>query len=73
MHFAVFVGVHNACGLAFVVMLNLEHLRVRPNFEVTGGFAFRDFHIKRGPFCARFTALEAETDLLAGAAPVARF
>src|SRR6202000_1955559 len=40
--------------------------------EISGRFALRDFGVERRPFRTRLAALEAEADLLAGAAAIAR-
>ena len=53
-------------------MLDLQHLAVRPHLELAGRLALRDLGVERRPFRARLAALEAEADLLAGAAAVAR-
>ena len=53
-------------------MLDLDHHAVGAHFEIAGRFALWDFGVERRPFRAGLAALEAEADLLAGPAPVAR-
>ncbi len=53
-------------------MLDVRGHRVRPDLQVAGRLALRDLGIQRRPLAAGLAALEAEADLLAGAATIAR-
>src|SRR6266446_8788216 len=73
LHVSGFVGIDDASYLARCIVLDLHSHAVRTYFEVAGRLALRDFAIERRPLRAGLAALEAEADLLAGAAAVARF
>ena len=68
------VGVHidDAVDLAGSVVLDPHRHAVRANFEIAGRLTFGNLGVKRRPLGAGLAALEAEADLLACAAPVAR-
>ena len=72
LHLAVLVGIDDPGRLARSVVLDFDDLAVGSDFELAGRLSLGDFGIERRPFGARFAALEAEADLLAGPAPVAR-
>src|SRR6202040_4466094 len=55
------------------VMLDLERHAAWTNFQIAGRLALRNFSVERRPLGAGLATLEAEADLLTGAAAVARF
>src|SRR6185437_16197792 len=62
----------DAGHLAARIVLDLDHHAVGAHFEIAGRFALGDYGVERRPFRAGLAALEAEADLLAGSASVAR-
>src|SRR5690606_38694210 len=67
------IDINDPCRLAVRVMLDSQHLAFGADFEIAGRLAAGQFGIERRPFRAGFAALEAEADLQAGWAFVARF
>src|SRR6185369_15947921 len=72
LHIPVLVRVDDRVHLPCGVVLDLQHLRVRPDFELARRLTLRNLGIERRPFGAELAALEAEAGLLAGRAAVAR-
>ena len=66
------VGIDHAGHLAGRIVLDLDRHAVGAHLEIAGRLALGDLGVERRPFRAGLAALEAEADLLAGAAPVAR-
>ena len=69
---AVLVEVDDARHLALVIVLDARHVAAGPDFQLSGLLALGNFGVERRPLRARLAALEAEADLLAGAAAVTR-
>lgn len=57
---------------AFVVVLDARGVRLRAQLELAGGFGFGQFGVEGGPFGAALAAFEAEAELQAARAAVAR-
>jgi hypothetical protein len=51
---------------------NAQHLALRPQVELAGGFCLRDLRVQRRPLRTALAAFEAEADLQAAAPSVAR-
>jgi hypothetical protein len=69
---AVGIGIEHARDLAGGVVLDLQDHRLRPELELAGRLSLRDLGIERRPLGAHLAALEAEAELVAGGAIVAR-
>ena len=66
------VGVDHTRSLSLGVVEYAQHLAMRPQVELGGGFPFGDLRVQRRPLGAALAAFEAEADLQAAAPSVAR-
>ena len=66
------IDIHHAGDLAPRIVFDPQRHRVRSHLEIAGRLTLGDLGVQRGPLAAGLAALEAEADLLAGAAIVPR-